>query len=400
MTKPSIETRLVQLGRPNHGLVNPTVDRGSTICFPTMEELRQSALGRYDHALSYGTYGTNTQFALEDAIAAIEGGTRCQVVTSGLAAITITLLAFLSAGDHLIVVDSAYGPTRRFCNDILRRFNIETTYYDPQQQPADLAHLFRPNTRVLLTESPGSNTFEMQDIPALAEVAHAHGALLMLDNTWGLQIFSPFAHGVDISIAALTKYASGHSDVLLGSVTVAEEQLWRRLRDTTLTMGESASPDDCWLTLRGLRTLAVRLNHQSASSLTIARWLRDRPEVVRVMHPALEGDPGHALWKRDYTGGASLFGFELQPRYTTHDADRFVDSLKLFAKGWSWGGFESLANTVAITRIHHNAAAGPMVRLHVGLEATADLIADLGAAFPGALPLDPARASCVSTPSA
>ena len=379
MTGPSIETRLVQLGRSRHGLVNPPVERGSTVCFPTMAALRQSAHGRYDHELTYGTHGTGTQFALQDAVSSVEGGTRCQIVSSGLAAITVPLLALLSAGDHLIVVDSAYGPARRFCDGMLTRFGIETTYYDPREQPSDLARLFRPTTRVLLTESPGSNTFEMQDVPALAAVAHANGALLMLDNTWGLQIFQPFAHGVDVSISALTKYAGGHADLLLGSITVADEILWRRLRDAALTMGESASPDDCWLALRGLRTLGVRLRHQAAAGLEVARWLQTRHQVARLLHPALESDPGHALWRRDYTGSASLFGVELQPRYTTGDADAFVDALRLFAKGWSWGGFESLANTVSgvVVRTHGMSARGPLCRLHVGLEAIPDLIADL-----------------------
>ncbi len=374
-----IETRLARLGRSAHGLVNPAVERGSTVCFPSMDELRKSAQGRYEHTLSYGTYGTGTQFALQEAVAAIEGGTRCQVVSSGLAAITIPLLSLLSSGDHIVVVDSVYGPARRFCDDMLRRFGIETTYYDPRHGAADLHGLFRPGTRLLLTESPGSNTFEMQDVPALAEVAHAHAALLMLDNTWGLQICQPFALGVDISTAALTKYAGGHADVLLGSFTVADEVLWRRLRDTTLTLGESASPDDCWLTLRGLRTLGVRLDRQGASGVEIASWLARRPEVARVLHPALEADPGHAMWRRHYTGTASLFAIELRPRYDLRDADRFVDALRLFAKGWSWGGFESLANTITggIVRTHGIQAAGPLCRFHIGLEAVADLIADL-----------------------
>ncbi len=381
--EPALETRLVQLGRSPHGLVNPAVERGSTVCFPTMGELRQSARHRYEHTLSYGTYGTGTQFALQEAIASIEGGTHCQVVSSGLAAIAVPLLALLSSGDHIIVVDSAYGPTRRLCNDMLGRFGVDTTYYDPRWPAAELATLFRPATRLLLTESPGSNTFEMQDVAALAAIAHAHGALLMLDNTWGLGIFQPFAHGADISVQALTKYAGGHADVLLGAFTVSEEALWRRLRDATLTFGESASPDDCWLTLRGLRTLAVRLDRQGRNSVEIAAWLKQRPEIARVLHPALEGDPGYALWQRDYTGSASLFAIELQSAYSVGDADDFVDALQLFAKGWSWGGFESLATTITgnIVRSHGLQAAGPLCRIHVGLESITDLIADLDRAF-------------------
>jgi cystathionine beta-lyase len=380
---PSLDTRLVQLGRPAHGLINPPVERGSTISFPTMAALRHSGQQRYEHALSYGTYGTGTQFHLQDAIAAIEGGARCQVVSSGLTAITVPLLALLSTGDHLIVVDSAYGPTRRFCDDMLRRFGIETTYYDPRAAPADLASLFRPTTRLLLTESPGSNTFEMQDVAALAQITHAHGALLLLDNTWGLGIFQPFAHGVDLSIQALTKYAGGHADILLGAYTVTDETLWRRLRDTVLTLGETANPDECWLALRGLRTLSVRLDRQSKSSLQVAAWLRTRTEIARILHPALPGAPGHDLWRRDYTGSASLFAIEFQPDYTARDVDRFVDHLALFAKGWSWGGFESLANTISggITRTHGIPAAGPLCRLHIGLESPEDLMADLASAL-------------------
>ncbi len=377
------ETRLVQLGRSPHGLVNPPVERGSTVCFPSMDALRRSGQQRHEHVLSYGTYGTGTQFALEDAVAAIEGGTRCQITSSGLAAITVPLLALLSAGDHILVVDSAYGPARRFCDEMLRRFGIETTYYDPDRPAGDLHALFRPTTRLLLTESPGSNTFEMQDVPALARLAHSHDALLMLDNTWGLHIFQPFAHGVDISVQALTKYAGGHADILLGAFTVADEALWRRLRNATLTLGETAGPDDCWLALRGLRTLAVRLDRQGRSGIEVAEWLRRRPEVARVLHPALESDPGHTLWRRDYAGTASLFAIELQPPLTDADADAFVDALRLFGKGWSWGGFESLASTITggLVRSHRDIAHGPLCRLHVGLESVPDLIADLASAL-------------------
>ena len=266
---------------------------------------------------------------------------------------------------------------------MLRRFGVETTYYDPRAAPSELAALFRPTTRLLLTESPGSNTFEMQDVAALAEIAHAHGALLILDNTWGFGLFEPFRHGVDISVQALTKYAGGHADILLGAYTVTDEPLWRRLRDTVLTMGETANPDECWLALRGLRTLAVRLDRQAKSSLEVAAWLRARPEIARVLHPALEGAPGHDLWRRDYTGSASLFAVEFQRHHTVKDVDRFVDRLALFAKGWSWGGFESLANTVTggITRTHGVPAEGPLCRLHIGLESPQDLIADLAASL-------------------
>jgi cystathionine beta-lyase len=354
------------------------VVRGSTVLFEDTASLFMER--EDDRYLSYGLGGSATHFALEDMIAAIEGGTRCQIVPSGLAAITLPLQAYLKAGDHLLIPDSVYFPTRRFCDHFLPRFGVTTTYYDPLADPAALAALFRPNTAVLFLESPGSHTFEVQDVPALAALGHAKGATVMLDNTWGLHHFQPFAHGVDISIQALTKYAGGHSDVLLGSVTVATEAAWKRINTNYRQLGLFASADDCWLALRGLRTLKLRLKAQEAAGIEVAAWFRARPEVLEVLHPALPGARGHTIWKRDFTGACSLFGVVFKPEYTVEDTVALIDALALFGIGFSWGGFESLILPTD-KEIKRTAGTGkfggPAVRLHIGLEDTADLIADL-----------------------
>jgi cystathionine beta-lyase len=331
----------------------------------------------------YGLLGTPTHYALEDVIAEIEGGTRCQLVSSGLAACTVPLLAFLSAGDHCLVPDSVYNPTRHFCDSMLARLGIETTYYMPTIDADGLEALMRPNTKVLFVESPGSHTFEVQDVPALAAVARARGAKVLMDNTWGIHFFQPFRHGVDVSIQALTKYVGGHSDVLLGSITTASDEDWERVRSTATTLGQYASSDDCWLALRGARTLAVRLQHQMESGLRVARWLEARPEVLKVLHPALPGAPGHEIWKRDFNGACSLFGVVFRPEITPESMTAMIDGLELFGIGASWGGFESLAlpTTGTIRRTLDPGLGGPAARFHIGLEDPADLIADLERAF-------------------
>jgi cysteine-S-conjugate beta-lyase len=382
-----LATRLAHLGRAgtrSHGFVNPPVHRGSTVLYETMAQRRALMGRRLEQALSYGVSGGPNHHALEDVIAAVEGGTRCQIVCSGMAAITTALLAWLRAGDHLLMPDSVYGPARVFCDTMLQRMGIETTYYLPTIDGAGLAALFRPTTRVLYLESPGSHSFEVQDVPALAAVAHARGATVLMDNTWGLHVFQPFAHGVDASIQALTKYPVGHSDVLIGAVTVADDAHWRTLRDASLQLGQYASPDDCWLTLRGLRTLAVRLDRQMRSGIAVAEWFAGRPEVREVRHPALPGAPGHALWARDFSGACSLFGVVFQPDIAVDATHRFVEALSLFGIGASWGGYESLA--LPTTGFIVRSAGGeplpaPMIRFHVGLEDPADLIADLEAAM-------------------
>lgn len=365
--------------------INPPLTRGSTVVFPNLEDFRHKGRERYDHEYIYGAMGTPTQHELEKAIATLEGGKDCQVVSSGLAACTVPLLAFMKAGDHLLLPDSVYSPTRRFAENTLKRFGVETTYYPPQADSQTLQALFKPTTRVLFTESPGSHTFEVQDIPMLAHLAHQNDALLMLDNTWGFGIFAPFEHGVDVSIQALTKYASGHSDVVAGAITVNTTEHWHTLRDAAIELGQLAGPDDCWLTLRGLRTMGVRLAHQSQAALQLAEWLQTRPEVETVLHPALPTCPGHELWKRDFTGAGSLFGVVLKTGYTQSSMETMIDALQFFGIGASWGGYESLIlpTSGSLTRNHvaPTDGAGPSFRLQIGLENLEDLQADLEQAF-------------------
>jgi len=374
------DTLLVRSGRGRDGLVNPPIERASTILHATLAGYEASWTADRFEGLTYGLHGTHTAFALEEALGALEGRHRPILVPSGLAAITTALLACVKSGDHLLVADCAYGPTRKFCDVHLKRFGVETTYYDPLIG-AGIAALMRPNTRAVFCEAPGSLTFEMQDIPAIAEVAHRHGAAVLMDNTWATPyFFDAPAHGVDLSIQAGTKYISGHSDVLLGSIATSE-RWWRPVRDTVADYGYSISPDDCFLALRGLRTLGVRLKAHQAGGLAVARWLQGRSEVQRVLHPALPDDPGHAIWKRDFTGACGLFSMELRP-VSKKAVAAFVDSLKLFGIGASWGGYESLIVPAKFTRTAtRRKFAGPLLRLHVGLEDPADLIADLEQGF-------------------
>ncbi len=383
MTKQKPETALLHAGRPDtktYGYVNPKLVRGSTVLYPDMATKREIGKRHLEPVDIYGTLGNETHFALEAAIAQLEGGTHCQTVSSGVAAVTLPLLAYLKSGDHLLMPDSVYDPTRIFCDDMLRRYGVDTEYYDPMVDEAGALALLRPNTKVLFTESPGSHTFEVQDIPMLARVAHAAGAKLFMDNTWGIHHFQPFAHGVDVSIQALTKYASGHSDIILGAVTVNSEADWRWLRDGALTLGQYASPDDCWLTLRGLRTLHVRLKAQEAAGLRIANWFATQPEVARVLHPALPGAPGHEIFLRDFTGACGLFGVVFQPDFSAEAVVAMIDSMKLFGIGSSWGGYESLVLPTTGT-IRRSAGTGvfegEIARFHIGLENTEDLIEDL-----------------------
>ncbi len=378
-----IETRLVQGGRKDprsYGYVNPKLTRGSTVLYPDMATKLATGKRGLEPVEIYGTCGNETHFALEAMIADIEGGSHCQTVSSGLAAVTVPLLAYLKAGDHVLMPDSVYGPTRQFCDGTLRRYGVETSYYDPLITEADLLALLRPATSVIYAESPGSHTFEVQDVPMLARVAHAHGAKLFMDNTWGFMNLQPFACGVDVSIQALTKYAGGHSDIILGAVIVNSAADWKWLREGTLEMGQYASPDDCWLALRGLRTLHVRLKAQEAAALNIARWLDARPEVARVLHPALPSCPGHEFFIRDFTGASGLFGVAFQPRYSPAAVVALIDAMRIFGIGASWGGYESLILPTTGT-IRRSAGTGvfegPMARLQIGLESVDDLIADL-----------------------
>ena len=385
--KPGLMTRLSHAGRAGthiRGFVNPPVHRGSTMLHLNVADRIAGGAQRLDQAAGYGTHGNSTHHALEDVVAEIEGGTRCQIVSSGLAAVTTPLLTYLGSGDHCLMPDSVYGPARNFANGMLRRLGVETTFYDPEADGGGLDALFQPNTRVLYLESPGSHTFEVQDVPALAAVAHAHGATVLMDNTWGIHFFQPFRHGVDVSIQALTKYVVGHSDVLLGSITVADAAEWERVRMGALALGQYASPDDCWLALRGVRTMGVRLERQMASGIEVARWFQSRSEVQRVLHPALPGAPGHDLWRRDFSGACSLFGVVFQPEIGVDALHRMVDALELFGIGASWGGFESLAlpTMASITRSAGTGAfSGPVCRFHIGLEDVTDLVLDLEQGF-------------------
>ena len=375
-------TRLVAGGRDpfaHHGFVNPPVYHASTVLYRTVEDYLAQR-GRY----LYGRRGTPTSEALAGALAALEGE-RCAGVAlapSGLAAASIALLSVLQAGDHVLVADSVYLPTRKFCNGVLARLGIATSYYDPLIG-AGIAGLMQANTRAVFVESPGSLSFEMQDVPAIAAAAHEKGALVLMDNTWaGPLYFRALEKGVDLSIQSGTKYIGGHADVMLGTVS-ANAASWKRLHDTVEAMGLCVGPDDMYLGLRGLRTLGVRLAQHQAAGLKVARWLAARPEVARVLHPALESDPGYAIWKRDYTGACGLFSVVLKPvpQAAVH---AFVDALTVFGIGISWGGYESLAvpfDCTAMRSATRWAPGGPTVRFHIGLEDVGDLIDDLERGF-------------------
>jgi cystathionine beta-lyase len=375
-----IATEVAHVGRDPRrflGAVNTPVFRASTILFDTMAELEQATRGELP-GVTYGLHGLPTVSDLAAALARLEGGHAALVVPSGLTATTFPLLALTKPGDQVLVTDSVYGPTRRFCDNHLRRLGIAVDYYDPLAGAA-IADAFRANTTLVFTESPGSLTFEVQDIPAIAQVAHAHGARVILDNTWATPIgFAPFEHGVDVSVQAVTKYVGGHSDVLLGAV-IANQATFPALHRLWTDMGIAASPDDCYLGLRGLRTLAVRLARHAQSAMSVATWLAARPEVRRVLYPPLPADPGHALWQRDFRGASGLFGVVLEPVDSAAVA-RMLDGMRLFGMGWSWGGFESLiiptwperARTVTTWN-----PGGPTLRLAVGLEDPQDLIDDL-----------------------
>ncbi|CUW47084.1 Cystathionine beta-lyase MetC [Novacetimonas hansenii] len=366
--------------------VNPAVARGSTVLFSSLEAMENAGHKRYGDELIYGAMGTPLQHRLEHAIATIEGATHTQIAPSGLAACTLPLLAFLDSGSHCLMSDSVYGPMRRFAEKVMRRFGVDITYFPPCASEEELQRLWRTETKAIFTESPGSHSFEVQDIPMMARVAHGHGARLIVDNTWGIGIFQPFRHGADISIQALTKYPAGHADTIIGAVSTANEADWHLLRDTAIQTGQVAGPDDCALTLRGIRTLPVRQERQSQSAIDVALWLQSRAEVSRVLHPALPSCPGHEFWKRDFSGASSLFGVVLRPDFTLPQMQHMIDSLQMFGIGASWGGYESLIlpTTQGITRSCDSVTqAGPTFRIHIGLEDTHDLIADLARGLDG-----------------
>jgi cystathionine beta-lyase len=376
------ETRVVFAGRhprAHYGVVNTPVYRTSTILFESFEAMESGAHEPGKMQFAYGRLGTPTSQALEEAVAELEGGYRCRLAPSGLAAITTALLAYASAGDHLLIPRSAYNPTRAFAEGVLSRLGVETQYYDPAIGSA-ITQLLRPNTVIVYVESPGSGLFEMQDVPAIAEAAHSRGITVIMDNTWASPLyFKPFVHGVDVSIQAATKYIVGHSDAMLGTITCTRDK-WPALTAAHRALGQMAGPDDIYLALRGLRTMAVRLERHHRNGLALARFLAARPEVERVMHPALESDPGHAIWKRDFLGASGLFGFILKPSYT-HDAlAAMLNGLQLYGMGYSWGGYESLIAALNAHRFNPELPDDAWaVRVHAGLENSEDLIEDLRA---------------------
>lgn len=374
-------TRLVDGGRRNEwrrGLVNPPVERASTILFDSVAELRGSKpkLGVY----RYGLQGTATHWALSEALTGLEpGAAGTALYSSGLAAITAALLILLSPGDELLVTDSVYGPSRKFCDTLLKRYGVATRYYDPMVGDA-IAGLIGDRTRAIMLESPGSQTMEVQDVPAICAVARERGVATLLDNTWATPLLFPaIAAGVDISILAATKYVGGHADVMIGATTTTTEY-FSRIQTASWDMGHAVSPDDAWLASRGLRTMGVRLKQHEAGALKVAHWLKEQPQVGAVLHPAFPDCPGHEVWKRDFKGSSGLFSFELKD---VDDSGRtaFVERLKLFGIGYSWGGYESLAIPVDPIRTVSTAPARNLVRLHVGLEDPDDLIEDLAESF-------------------
>ncbi len=375
-------TKVVTAGRdPSayHGFVNPPVYHASTVLYPSAEDF-VARRGRYQ----YGRRGTPTTEALESALAELEGPLCAGVVLvpSGLAAISSALLAVVQSGDHILVTDSAYQPTRNYCEQVLKRLGVTTSYFDPLVGAA-IADLFKPNTRLVYLESPGSLSFEMQDTQTIAKVAHDKGAVVLMDNTWATPLFfRPLDHGVDLAIQAGTKYIGGHSDVMLGTVS-ANAATVATLKNTVRLSGLCEGPDDVYLGLRGLRTLSVRLDRHFASGVAVARWLEARPEVLRMLHPALPSHPGHAIWKRDFTGASGLFSMVLKP-VPQKAVYAFLDEIELFGIGASWGGFESLAipfDCAPVRTATTWAPGGPTVRFHIGLEAVEDLCADLERGF-------------------
>jgi cysteine-S-conjugate beta-lyase len=373
-------SRLVNLGRDtefSQGFINMPAFRGSTVLYPDVATLKNRA-----QRFTYGTRGTPTTEALCSAWTDLSGAAGTVLVPSGLAAVVVALMTALSAGDHMLVTDSVYEPSRVFADTALRRFGIETTYYDPTIG-AGIDALMRPNTKAVLAESPGSQTLEVQDIPAIAEVTHSRGACMILDNTWATPLFfSPHAHGVDLAIEAGTKYLSGHADLLLGLVS-ANAQWFERLHRTVHLMAIPPGAEDVFLALRGLRTMELRLREAERQGLALAQWLSTRPEVLRVIHPALPDHPGHALWKRDYSGSSGLFSIVLKPASEAAVA-AFLDGLELFGIGYSWGGYESLAlpfDCAAVRTATRFSPGGPTVRFSIGLEDLEDLKADLDRGF-------------------
>jgi cystathionine beta-lyase len=376
--KKHTDTHLVHDGshpEDHYGLINPPVYHASTVSYPTVAALKEARANPEDNFI-YGRRGTPTSFALAEAIANLEGGYRTIPVNSGLSAICTAMLAFVEAGDHVLVCDSAYGPTRNLSEKFLRRFGVETSYYDPLIG-ADIKEHFRPNTKTIYVESPGSHSFEVQDIPALCDAAHKAGVKVVMDNTWSAgYFFKPFEHGVDVSVQAATKYYVGHSDAMLGAVTCSRET-FEQVRESSRVLGYHAAPDDAYLGLRGMRTLPVRMKRHEQNAVKVADWLAGQPQVKTLLHPAFASCPGHEFWKRDFTGSSGLFSVLLHE--CSDDAvAALIDNTELFALGGSWGGYESLIFRTDLTRtVTDWDLKTPCIRFHIGLEDPDDLIEDL-----------------------
>ena len=369
----------------NHGIVNPPVYHASTIVSPTLEEFREKRKNRWKPGVfTYGRQGTPTHEAFEVACAQLLGGDRAVAMSSGLAAINAAMLAYLQSGDHVLMVDSVYGPARMFCQNFLGRFGVETTYYDPLIG-SGIADLIQDNTKIVYTESPGSLTFEVQDIRAIADEAHKRDCVVIMDDAWSSGVcFKPFEHGVDISVIAATKYIVGHSDVMMGVITMTDQH-WDRVRPSASALGANSGPDDVYLALRGLRTIGIRMNQHHTNGLKLARWLQARPEVADVLHPGLPENPSHELWKRDFTGASGLFGVVLKP-YSENALAAMLDGLELYGMGASWGGFESLIlltdpKSIRVATLERWQNVGPTLRIHAGIDDADDLIADLEKGF-------------------
>jgi cysteine-S-conjugate beta-lyase len=386
-------TKIIHAGRnpkKQGWMVNPPIYQTSTIVFPTLKDLIYAERGYSNndlvepYELKYGRYGTQTNFALEQAIAEIENGYNSFVTSSGAAAINTALVAFLQKGDHLLMVDNVYSPTRGFCDKFLKKFGIETTYYDPAIG-ADIAKLVKKNTKVIFMESPGSISFEIQDVKAICKVAKKHGVVTILDNSWASGIyFKPLDHGVDVSVMALTKYINGHSDVMMGAITIQEKH-FRVMYEAFRYMATTAAPFSSYMVQRGLRTSKIRMDHCFKSALEVAKWLEQRPEVYKVLYPALESDANYSLWKRDFEGAAGLFTIVLDKKYSNEALARMVDKLHYYGMGYSWGGYESLILPVDATSIR-TATKWPYsnktcLRINIGLEDVEDLKEDLDAGF-------------------
>lgn len=379
-------TTLVTAGRDREtfGFVNPPLVRGSTVLHASVADMRARAAARNagaDEPITYGIYGGPTHQAFYEALDALEGGHRSWALPSGLAACAIAIQAYVRAGDHVLVPDSVYWPVRRFCRDTLDRYGVATTFYDPMIG-AGIERLFTPATRLLWLEAPGSQTFEMQDVPLLAAIARERGAVSAMDNTWATPLyFQPLAHGVDVSVHAATKYIGGHSDLLMGTVT-SNERAWPPLREALHAYGLTTSADDCALALRGLRSMGARLAQHRACAERLIVWFKAQPEVERVLYPALPEDPGHALWRRDFKGASGLFGVVLRPGVERARLEAMIDGLTLFGRGYSWGGYESLLIPSHPERtVAPPPCEGLLFRVHAGLEDPEDLIADLEAGF-------------------